>query len=844
MSKKNATNVQPLSASTKKALLITAIVVVAAIIMLVSVLAVVNMDFEAIQNPETTPDMGSSTLTIKNGDFAYKKIEGGSYPYAAQNWKLYSHDKSTLSSDNKMEYVLKEIAAQTNTALGIVNLSEEEWAKVVEAGITVANPGLPTDQDSEVADQNVYMIKVGDAILTDDPTNAGILSDTFRIAASSSAKITLWVNVANITEGNATVSVTSSYKNSNGDSSPYDKDLIVKPITISASEATTENGGWVQKEIFVTNNRTDSQYLQVTVALGDIYTNTAAKGTIFVDDILFDSTITANEPREQATIDAAYCGVIESTDTTTPDYVTMVKEGTVDATTIDKVQYLSEASAIVGTKAYSPFMPDEPGTQKLIYKLVNDGTQAGQIGLRLENAIKVNKQLILDTTSHLHISFWLRVAQDSPLAQANVYLQQKDGTEWVDIDGASFTKIETSQKITEDANCGWVQYSFYVSPGQIMQEVSLLITLGERDGYKTGSIIPSGTLYVMQPGVEFISQNEYATASTSSYVKKTNLLGDEAVPTVSNGSFTDYSNVTNQPTNWLSAFAGDLAIYKDGKGDTVTTIDKTVGAVLGSGIAKDDTLLYDDQVRNVLKIQNNTATSYGYLSNNISVSAKTVTVFSVLAKGEGNAIPYIYLLDNGQERDNAVIAKVEGTQSSVPSKIFCQLDEATGWTRYYIVVVADEAMTVRIALFNGSIDGTTTQQGTVYFDQVSKKQIGTFTFEVNKEETKQNVVYTAVAGYEAVQIDEAGVLTIKDGDTVINLAGQIVEPTAEDWAELTKLPEETDDDHDHDHDHDHEDDTHNHVDVGLLLSVISSVILVAALGVAIVVRIYKKKARR
>ena len=125
-----------------------------------------------------------------------------------------------------------------------------------------------------------------------------------------------------------------------------------------------------------------------------------------------------------------------------------------------------------------------------------------------------------------------------------------------------------------------------------------------------------------------------------------------------------------------------------------------------------------------------------------------------------------------------------------------------------------------------------------------KRSIGTFTFEVNEEETKQNVVYTAVAGYEAVQIDEAGVLTIKDGDTVINLAGQIVEPTAEDWAELTKLPEETDDDHDHDHDHDHEDDTHNHVDVGLLLSVISSVILVAALGVAIVVRIYKKKARR
>ncbi len=842
MSKKNATKVQPLSESTKKSLLIIGIVILAAILLTVAIISVVNIDFDAYLTPETTPDTGSSTLTIKNGDFVYKKIEGGSYPYSAQNWTLYSHDKSALSSDNKMEYVLKAISAQTNTSLGIVNVSEEEWEAVVEAGVTVANPGIPQGEDSEVADKNIYMIKVDNKVLESDPTNAGILSDTFKIAASSSAKITLWVNVANITEGEATIAVTTSYKNSSGDSSPYEKDLVVKPIKVSATEATAENGGWVQKEIFVTNNRTDSQYLQVAVALGDIYTNTSAKGTIFVDDILIDTSITANEPREQATKDASYCGIIESTDATTPDYVTMVKDGTVDPVALDKVSYLQESSAIVGGKAYSPFMPDEPSEYKVIYKLVNDGTQSGLVALRLENAVTVKQQLINDTTNHLHISFWLRVAQDSPLAQANVYLQQKDGDEWVDVDGASFTKIETSQKITEDANCGWTQYSIYVSPGQITEEVSLLITLGDRDGYKDGSIIPSGTLYVMQPGVEYVSKNEYASVSATSYVKKTNLLGDEATTTVTNGSFTDYNDVTNQPSNWLGAFAGDVAIYKDGQADT-TTIDKTVGAVLGSGVAKDTTLLYDDHVRNVLQVKNNVATSYGYVSNNISLSAKTVTVFSVLAKGEDSAKPYIYLLDNGNERDDAIIAKAEGAQTAISSSVFCQLDEATGWTRYYFVVVADESMTVRIALFNGSIDGTQTQQGTVYFDQVSKKQIGSFALEVNEDETKQNVVYTAVAGYEAVELDENGVLTIKDGDTVVDLAGQIVQPSAEDWAELTQVPEEDEDD-DHDHDHTTDSTTGNDLDVALLLSVISSILLVAALAIAIVVRIYKKKPRK
>ena len=69
---------------------------------------------------------------------------------------------------------------------------------------------------------------------------------------------------------------------------------------------------------------------------------------------------------------------------------------------------------------------------------------------------------------------------------------------------------------------------------------------------------------------------------------------------------------------------------------------------------------------------------------------------------------------------------------------------------------------------------------------------------------------------------------------------KVVEPTADEWKEITKV-EKKDDNKDDDNKDTDNTTTTSDVDLGLLFSVLSSVLLVAALAVVVVVRIFKKK---
>lgn len=197
-----------------------------------------------------------------------------------------------------------------------------------------------------------------------------------------------------------------------------------------------------------------------------------------------------------------------------------------------------------------------------------------------------------------------------------------------------------------------------------------------------------------------------------------------------NGSFSTHTSSTeNQPTSWTPVFAGENYIYKDGKGDlTPSNIKTDVDAIAGSGIEfnSPSASLTDDNAKNVLKIVTND-TCFGYISNNITLTKNTVYAISVIAKVENGQKPYIYLIDNDKARDDgAIIASITEQYSSDANIDNTMFGDATneqmgnGWVRYYIIVVAGAETRdhVRIALFNGDIQGETATTSTVYYDDV------------------------------------------------------------------------------------------------------------------------------
>ncbi len=351
-------------------------------------------------------------------------------------------------------------------------------------------------------------------------------------------------------------------------------------------------------------------------------------------------------------------------------------------------------------------------------------------------------------------------------------------------------------------------------------------------------------MFITTPYWETISRSAYDSASSSGTAsKKFDLKGSSADPTVSNGSFSNLVATTSQPTSWEPAFAGQNVIYKDGRGnEVIDNLVTTADAINGSGAnIYSDTAYTDDDERRVLEIKNNVATAYGYVSSNITLDAKTVYVFSVLAKTADGQRPYFYLLDTNKEltRDQMVLAQAS-TAKEINGDLFNQDDETykdTGFKRYYIVFAnGAEAKTVKLALFNGSIDGAELNQGTVYYDKVSQQTIGKYSLVEDKDnEETYKVEYTAEKGY--LEADDVEKLVEKlETEGVI-----VVQPTAEEWTEMRKVPDEEDK---KDDDGDDTAPVKKDVDLGLLFSILSSVILVAALAVVLVIKAFKKRNRQ
>lgn len=811
MSNKKTNVKQPLSEKSKLIIAIIAVIVAAVIILSVALSAVLKKD------NTTTPDAdpGSSSLTISNGDFAYvtkDALKAGKNPYKAQDWTLYSYS-SKNEDTGKVSLKLNE---EENVISGIVDTSK--WDKVTADGVNATNP-LTHDEESESLDKKVYLLSANDA-------NVGILSKSFTVTSGKAAKITVWVNASGLTKGSANIAIHTNSTTSLDIKRDSDKD-----DQLYAYQYNITGEGWQSFTFYILNRDSGTKYMYLSVSLGNIYTAEAASGTLFVDDISYEN-ISINDFRLNGSEDKTTNYVFASTDTSAAENAVLENATTDSHVTFSTMTSKAYRQAtVINGKEYSPFIEDD----LTIYKLTNDGQYYNPVFLRLADANKFTVEEDFNHLDILHVTFWIRVEQVNKLANANVLLKKKVGTEWQTISGGSFTAITTSQNLTED-NCGWTQYHLYVQPDINATELTMEFYFGSEKGYDVASGLPAaeGSMYVTAPQYEMVK-----STSSGSNTKTINLTGaSSSSGSITNGTFSDLTTASNKPTNWYPVFAGSNALYKDGKGDVIpSTVDSTLAAIGSTGIERNsaNAPLTDDGAKNVLKLENVLGTAQGYVSGSISLSAKSVYMISVLAK-TGTANPYIYLINNAKSRDdeNVVLAKIESKATTfADDNTFCQAvgDLGDGWVRYYMVVVTGkESVSARLALFNGDIKGEHPTVGTIYYDQATITSIGSYTLDKeNDDATEYDVTFTATSGYgkfEDIEKMEFG-----------NLA--VSQPTTEQWKEIKKV-EPADDNKDDDK----PTTPDTTIDLGLLFGIISSVILVAALIVVFIIVLYRNKKRK
>ena len=857
MSKK--ATIQPLSDNTRKLIIIIAIVLVAVIILSVALALILKTDVKkpADDLPDNT---NSSTLPIKNGDFFYSSSDDTGYPRNAVNWSKYTYkDASDFES----------ISSSEKSLMGIINVNDDNWndvkADLDEEDVNVANP--KTHEGLEAEDGNVYMI------FNREATTASILSDSASVSSSASVKITVWVNTSGIESGTAVIMIQKSTVSAKSDN------WYAYNFEVAKAD------GWQKFEFFIFNREASTKYIRVSVGLGNVYTNETAEGVLFVDDITYE-TVTANDYRKEVDSEtpAGYerYKIIENEDITDDsEYIELVKDiDTKNVQSFNSFKDFEDSEKADGAgEAFLPFtnrddfLRDGEASGFQIFKVsqLNGGSDITALRLAGDGITLESSPIDKD---HYHISFWVRVAQKGghQATQANVYVQKDVDGDWKDVDGGSFTAITTSQDVDTDNNCGWVKYDVYLKPSTANTEtISILFVLGDKDGYENGDpdgIAPRGSLYVTSPAHEKISYKDYNNASSGSFVKKLNLIGDSASTSVTNGSFSDRNNVGNEPMSWTPAFAGDNAIYKDGKGNELDQAKRAAALVAGSGVVESNSPV-DDAQKSVLQISTN-GTNFGYISNDLTLSSRSVYVFSVLVKAADNK-PFIYLIDNSKERKAAIVARAEAdydsTKKATLDKFFdYSLEEASenanGWVRYYLVyVTGSETATVRIALFNGAIDATgenaTYANGTILYDNVKMKAIGTYSFvddedfEGEGDPTYYQIKFSANSGYEKAIEDLFG-KEQTNYDSILNAestiasalgAKSLTQPDTDTWKEMATIPEETEN-NDGEDNGDTTAKTPNEVDWGLLMSVISSVILVAALLIVFVIKLFQKKRPR
>lgn len=855
MSKNQVTPTQA-NPNTRTRTIIIAIILVVA---LVAAAITAGIMFNKTVNPDVEiadSDNNSPQDTIKDGTFEAWTIkkDDSSYPRLANKWwnaytrKSTSTDKTTyfdeiISSSNTEYDSIDEFRTNGSAVYGIIDTETKNgvWdtvkKDVAKLNISLAaNPGARPGSDGT----NIYMIAANEA------TSVALLSNMFSVSSGSYVEVSMWINAANL-KGSARVLIQANQSTS----------VTAEKLYVSEEITSATYGEWKQVKFYLFNQSGSTEYFKVSLGLGDIYTKDGATGSgmLFVDDVKY-TAVSSNEYRLNHG-NEKYSKVFPATATTGGTAVEVLGyrgETSEAITPITSEAYLAtDAAKGSDGKAYSPFLEED---NHQIYTIANNGA-TDPVYLRLNKTFDLQKRNDY-TPDCLHISFSLRMFAQSKNTKANIVVESldKDGTTWNKIDSASVS-VESVDITEATANCGWKLYHLYFKPSDYgtPDQVRISIYIGSQKGASSAEYAYNGTLYVTDVAYEEITAGAYDSSSTSSdsVVKKVAMTTDVYSGNVTNGSFSVMDKVYGQPSNWTPVFGGSNDIFRDGKGNTIKDAAKTSwNAVNGSGVianTTNDASKHDDGVKNILKVST-TDTAFGYLSSSMSLSANKTYVISALVKTEAGSKPYIYLVDNsaGTTREEMVIASITDVASDKAidgTKYFADYEDekfdGNGndvWTRYYFVIVTgSKTRNVRLALMSGDILGNSTATNTVYYDSVMKEEIGGYTLEQKKDtdETK-TVTYTANDGYTAYdKMTEENEELATNGLTNV----KVVAPTEEEWKEMTKIEKKDDDSKE-------DDKTTPNVKVetnwGLFFSILSSIILVAALAVVIVIRIFRKRA--
>ena len=862
MSKKQTTTAPSLSESTKRTIYIAVIIAVAAIIIAISLALIlqpgttpVTPDEIADKDGGVTPS--SSSTTVKNGTFEGWTIkqDNETFPLLANKWwnaftrNTDSSNGSTTSttrlsqviSSDSSEKDVDQFRTNGSAVYGIIDTADTKdspWSKVTtdlkELGITLSsNPGAREGSE----DSNIYMIAANKA------TSVAILSQRISVTSGSYVKIGMYINTTML-KGEANIVLQEGKYYSSSVSVKTDDTGMY--VTETLTPDTDTNNAWKYIEFYLFNKSGSTKYTNVSINMGSVYANdTTGSGFLFVDDITYE-TVSSNDYRLHHEDIKAKVFDSEDKDTTATSVAMTGLDGS-SLTAMSASDYLNEAAAKYNNEVYSPYFGDEQ-----IYKVSANGTSKNVVGMRVDKVIDLVKSNTYGADC-AHISFALRMSAEQRNTTAKVVVEKLDasGNPLTEPEYATTFTAESVEDISAaDANCGWKLYHIYLKPSDypgITDKVRITLYIGSEKEVEDVAHAFKGTLYATNVLFEMVTQQTYSNGDneSDSVVKKASMSTVVSNVEITNGSFSSWDKVNNQPSGWTPVFGGSNDIFKDGKGNKLSGDKIAHTAVEGSGVVQNttDAPATDDDVKNILQVSAN-GTSFGYMSSSMSLSANQVYLISVLAKVSGSAKPSIHLVDTtaGSERADKVIASITATADS--SKVIDDIKfaengkEGDGWTRYYFVIVTGaKSRTVRLVLMNGDILGETDGTDTVCYDIASKKTIGSYSLAQEKDtDTEKTVTFTATSGYTA--FDEL----LKDDNFKANKLTNVktVHPTDAEWTEMKKI-EKTDDTTDDDN---KTPDTtvKSEVDLGLLFSVLSSVLLVAALAVVVVVRIFKKRA--
>lgn len=341
----------------------------------------------------------------------------------------------------------------------------------------------------------------------------------------------------------------------------------------------------------------------------------------------------------------------------------------------------------------------------------------------------------------------------------------KEGTSEYDHATTSLVSNLCTNDYENESYNNWRKYTVLISntvdvaAGDTDRNFSLTFSFGNDDGDNWDK----AKGYVIIAGFECkqLSETEYNFANTTDAVKVA-LTADLPNGVESDSSSSDTygftyatvdtsivknGGVASNVLNYTGVVGNSHAV--GGPEDNKYSADGVLAGVINTkGLVEGgDAGLSDEQIAEInnlgkadgndylqpLMINNTKAASYGFYGSSATLSANSVTLYTITVKPLGNAKAFVYLADAnaldgfnvlsvyGEAHDDV---KQVNEEFAVEVTNGYQTKTQDGWyVIYFVVETGDDSKNVRVELWNGSRDGETKSEGVVLFGAVSKTTV-------------------------------------------------------------------------------------------------------------------------